>query len=194
MKDKLNFKYKRLKIIFFSFLIVVCSLSSNLILKEAFAQTITPIPTPTPVDYQLPYPGLLPDNPLYKLKTLRDKIIFFLISDPLKKAQFDLLQSDKRVNSAWYLLQAKTSMPQLIIDTLSKGQNYFEQGLSDLSLARKQGYLTKDILRQFFTSIQKHREVIKQMKAQMPQFSDQFNFELNRIESSIKILTSQGIR
>ncbi|HSW97310.1 MAG TPA: hypothetical protein VLF89_05800, partial [Candidatus Saccharimonadales bacterium] len=34
------------------------------------------------IQYDLPYPGLLPDNPLYSLKVLRDKIVEFFISDP----------------------------------------------------------------------------------------------------------------
>jgi hypothetical protein len=47
------------------------------------------------VEYYLPYPGLLPDNPLYYLKAIRENIQKFFISDPLRKAQFDLLQANK---------------------------------------------------------------------------------------------------
>src|SRR5260370_38981843 len=59
-----------------------------------FAKTAT---DSSKMDYQLPYPGILPDNPLYELNALRDRIYGFLISDPLKKSEFDLLQADKRL-------------------------------------------------------------------------------------------------
>src|SRR3989344_6947435 len=49
------------------------------------------------IEYYLAYPGILPDHPLYKLKVLRDKITPLLIQDPLKKADFYLLQSDKGI-------------------------------------------------------------------------------------------------
>src|SRR5438552_3561844 len=57
------------------------------------------------VDYQLAYPGLLPDHPLYFLKAARDKVYAFFISSPVKKAEFDLLQADKRVESSYLLIQ-----------------------------------------------------------------------------------------
>jgi len=50
---------------------------------------------PENVDYQLPYPGILTDHPLYILKNLRDRILEALIADPVKKSEFYLLQSDK---------------------------------------------------------------------------------------------------
>ncbi len=48
------------------------------------------------IEYALPYPGLLPDSPLYILKAIRDRIIEVLISDTMKKANFELLAADKR--------------------------------------------------------------------------------------------------
>ena len=60
------------------------------------AAVMTPTPTP---NYLLPYPGMLPDNPLYMLKAMRDRVINFLIADSQKKAEFYLLQSDKRLNA-----------------------------------------------------------------------------------------------
>ncbi len=56
------------------------------------------------VDYTLPYPGILPDNPLYPLKAFRDRMVSVLIADPVKKSLFNLLQADKRLQSAVYLL------------------------------------------------------------------------------------------
>ncbi len=49
------------------------------------------------IEYDLAYPGILPDNFLYKLKVLRDKITALLISDPKKKVEYYLLQTDKGI-------------------------------------------------------------------------------------------------
>ena len=55
------------------------------------------------VIYNLPYPGLLPDSPLYITKVIRDKITDFLTRDNLKKAELYLLYSDKRVSMSLVL-------------------------------------------------------------------------------------------
>jgi hypothetical protein len=49
------------------------------------------------IEYALPYPGMLPDHPLYFLKNLRDHIMDFIIRDHIKKAEFNLLLSDKKL-------------------------------------------------------------------------------------------------
>ena len=68
--------------------------------SRTVVSTVAPTPTKAParVEYALPYPGMLPDNPLYVLKNLRDKIIELLISNPVNKAEFYLLQADKKLS------------------------------------------------------------------------------------------------
>lgn len=60
-------------------------------------KTPTPSPaiTPTEVEYSLPYPGILTNHPLYFLKYMRDMVLENIITDPVKKLEFSLLQSDK---------------------------------------------------------------------------------------------------
>lgn len=80
--------------------------------QKSFGQEETPTPieekpTPTPkptIQYNLAYPGILPDNPLFKLKVLRDKITAATISDPRKKIEFYLLQTDKGILAAAMLV------------------------------------------------------------------------------------------
>jgi hypothetical protein len=52
------------------------------------------------LDYTLPYPGILPDNPLYIFKNLRDRVMRIFLSDPVKRIEFSLLQSDKFLSMA----------------------------------------------------------------------------------------------
>jgi hypothetical protein len=108
---------------------------------KIYAQTIGLSPSANSqqenqVNYELPYPGLLPDNPLYFLRVIRDKTIEFLISDPLKKAEFYLLQADKRLNAGIFLFN-KGKIP-LSISTISKAENYFSQALDKVGEVKSQ--------------------------------------------------------
>src|SRR3989344_826320 len=53
--------------------------------------------TSASVKYDLPYPGMLPDHKLYKLKVLRDKVMLFIIQDPIKKAEQHFLLEKKKI-------------------------------------------------------------------------------------------------
>lgn len=111
------------------------------------------------IDYQLPYPGLLPDSPLYFLRALRDSISGFLIADPLKKAEFDLLQADKRLSAGIYLSNSKKY--DLADSTISKGENYLEDSISKMEQAKKQGELVSDIGKRVYLSSAKHQQVLQ---------------------------------
>src|SRR3989344_1902417 len=113
------------------------------------------------IDYTLPYPGLLPDSPLYILKVLRDRIVSILISGPVKKANFDLLQADKRLNEGVFLFNKGEKKYSLAESTISKGENYFEKGISEIEMAKKQGFTVKDIFQRFHLASLKHKETIK---------------------------------
>lgn len=85
--------------------------------------------------YDMPYPGMLPDNPLYFLKAFRDRVVSILISDPLKKAEFDLLNSDKRLSSGITLLNEGKNT--IAVTTISKSNNYFDEAVGQLDRARQ---------------------------------------------------------
>jgi len=114
------------------------------------------------VEYELPYPGLLPDNPLYYLKAIRDNLLKFFITDPLRKTEFDLLQSDKRLGAAKMLLAKGRN--ELAITTLSKSGNYFDDAISQIQIARKQGKDIKPLLDNLLNSSKKHQQVISEME------------------------------
>ena len=115
------------------------------------------------VEYELPYPGILPDNPLYFLKVARDRIVGLLISDPLKKAEFDLLQADKRLNTGVYLFKKDKNKQALAFSTISKGENYFEEAIAKVKEAKQQKMETNDVLRRLWDSSRKHEEVLKSL-------------------------------
>ena len=68
---------------------------------------------------------MLPDNPLYKIKVLRDKIMEKLIIDPQKKIDYYLLQTDKQIAMVAMLVDKKASA--LAKETALKGENNFTE-------------------------------------------------------------------
>lgn len=139
--------------------------------KQSFAEEFaTPSavisPIPQTVAYTLPYPGILPGNPLYLLKVTRDRVIGFLIADSAKKAEFDLLQADKRLQMGVYLLQQNAKNEELAFSTIAKGQNYFEEAIGKVQDVKKQGHVIDDLGSKLLLSSQKHQEVLKDLAKQ----------------------------
>jgi len=151
---------KKLLVVFFTLLIFLLSFQTALAEK-----TMSPNPAATMDNYELPYPGLLPDHPLYFLKMTRYKIIVFFISDPIKKAEFDILQSDKRLSAGVYLLNKKSPKSQeMAVITFSKEQNYYDDAITKIALAEKQGMNTTDIKTKTKTSLKNFKAVLEKAK------------------------------
>lgn len=118
------------------------------------------------IDYALPYPGILPGSFLYPVKTLRDKIVYFFINDPSRKAEFLLLMSDKRVNTAKYLTDNKKY--DLVPGTLSEGQKYFSDMLNILKDQNGKGREIKPTLDKSEKAAQKYDEVFLELIKNSP--------------------------
>lgn len=122
----------------------------------------TPIVVQEEIEYTLPYPGILPDHTLYKLKALRDAILEKLISDPLKKMEFYVLQADKRLGMGMQLVDKEKA--QLAESTISKGEKYMEKAIMLLQTQKDNGgaapgYIADKIRR----SLGKHEELILEL-------------------------------
>lgn len=106
------------------------------------------------VDYYLPYPGILPDHPLYWLKMVRDRAGLLVVTSKMAKAEKLLLYADKRLGAAWALIDGN-KVP-LGVSTLTKGEKYLEQAVSVGGGASFRAKLVKAVL--------KHEEVISRLK------------------------------
>jgi hypothetical protein len=146
-----------LGLLFFSFFFTIYIVN--------FAQTINI--KDEKVVYQLPYPGLLPDHPLYPLKTIRDWIVIFFNRESLKKADLYLLNSDKKASMALLLIQK--GKYQLAITTLSKGEKYFLKIPPLLKEAKKRGITpSSELIEKLKTANLKHKEVIDEILKEGP--------------------------
>lgn len=144
---------------------------------SANAQKITPSLTATKestpsvyIKYDLAFPGILPDHPLYKLKVLRDKISLSLISDPLKKIDFYVLQADKGILATAMLVgQNKIELAK---STALKAEHNFTL----LSSTYKSYYYKQEgdipnkenLLKKLRTASLKHQEVLNSLLKKVP--------------------------
>jgi hypothetical protein len=110
------------------------------------------------VDYFLAYPGLLPDHLLYPLKMVRDRIMLFLTTDPLKKAELYLLFADKRLEAGRMLIE-KNKL-DLGLETLTKAEKYLEQAVEQEKLAQQAGKKTEEFLNRLSLATRKHEQVM----------------------------------
>lgn len=139
------------------------------------------------IDYQLPYPGILPDSPIYPLKEIRDKIAGFLIGNPLKKAEFDLTKADVRMSAAIALIEQKKSATRTAA-TISQAQEYFSEALKKTRDAKAQGMDTRDFVKRLSLSNQKHLETVEEIEKKIGK-KDLNKFEL--MKKRIQTLTQE---
>lgn len=137
------------------------------------------------IEYAMPYPGLLPDSPFYSLKMLRDRVVEMLISDPLKEAEFELLQSDKRVGAGIYLLNKDEKKANLALSTISKGQQYFKKTLTDTRSAKMQGYPVRTFAAKLRLSSQKQQELLSDIVKKIPSSEKEFYQQIMKQSSAL---------
>lgn len=127
------------------------------------------------IDYTLAYPGILPDHPLYFLKSMRDDIVYFLTRDYLKKAKLNLAFSDKKARMAIELSRKGKSHLALVI--IIDGEKDFLKIPKLLTTSKNQGGGSGgNFIATLRSANEKHREVIESLLKEAPQGElDKFN-------------------
>lgn len=156
-------------VLFLAFLILFISINKVCTVRPSFAAaslmkavlTSTPTPTIVPrptVAYPMVYPGMLPDQPMYKIKMIRDKIWLILTTDHLKRADLMLLFADKRVGAGKVLIEGN-KVP-LGISTIMKGEIYLSQAVSEVRTAGKEGKNISQLTERLKNASLKHEEIL----------------------------------
>lgn len=148
-------------------------------------------PTPKPsVEYFLPYPGLLPDHPLYPIKVLRDRIVGILTADPVKRIEFNLLMADKRLNMGIFL--SEKGKEELAESTISKGEKYLQQAVDQFAALFGKEKELGALLDQLKKSTDKHKEVITTLREKAEDTHQKgYQSSLDLLDKSTEIL--QGL-
>jgi hypothetical protein len=140
----------------------VASLKFNVSTPSA-TQSSEPTPTTMPKsNYYLVYPGMLPDQPLYKIKMVRDQIWLALASGSLKKTEVLLLFADKRVGAGEVLI--KGNKVELGLTTLTKGIKYFERAVMEVNSAKQKGEKTDDLILKLKNASLKYEELLTELE------------------------------
>ena len=144
------------------------------------------------VNYELPYPGMLPDNPFYFLKALRDGIVKLLINDEMTMARFSLENAEKRMYAGQLLLEKNKD--KLAIETISKSNNYLDDARNAVVSAQRQNPKDPDVkpfLLQFRSAVLKHREIAHDSRKLVDKdLSGYFAVEEERIDEAMKQVNS----
>jgi hypothetical protein len=173
--------FKKLTILlFFTFFIFITIPFFCLI---DYSQTITL--KEEKVIYEMPYPGILPDHPLYTLKAIRDRIWDFSTRDLIKKAKLYLLFSDKRIMMGQALVKINKS--DLAISITSKGEKYFLKIPPLLIQSKKQGVSpSQELVNKIKSSNLKHKEMIQNLFKEIPEGEQIRIQEILEINKTIK--------
>ncbi len=117
------------------------------------------------INYDLAFPGILPDHPLYKLKVLRDKIAVMFILDPQEKIKFYLLQTDKGILAAAMLVEK--GKIDLAAQTALKAEHNFTMISQVVGFQRRQ--ISDELIEQLEVAALKHQEIILFMAMRVPE-------------------------
>jgi hypothetical protein len=117
-------------------------------------------------DYSLPYPGILPDHPLYFLKMIRERVRLWLTRDALVRAELMLHYADKRVAASLSL--AEKGKAGLAASTATKAEMYLEQALGEAELAAGSGKDTSEFYERALLSSEKHQKVLVGVLSRVP--------------------------
>ena len=122
------------------------------------------IPKVLAIDYSLAWPGILPDNKIYKLKVLRNKIIYRMIISPVRKVEFDLLMADKTIYASELLVDKGKII--LAKDTALKGENYYSMLVQDYNNALLKGRkIPSSLDRKITLAVIKHQEIFRKLES-----------------------------
>ncbi len=165
----------------FCLLVLGILLPTPILAQEDGTVPITPTP-PAASEYSLPYPGILPNNPLYPIKMVRDKIILLLITDPYKKAQFNLLQADKRIEAAIFLVNEDKKNGKLAVTTIEKGENYYHDAVAEASALQEEGRDVGGFLHELDSAADKHISLMTDLQKVLPGQKE----ELSRLKARLQ--------
>lgn len=108
----------------------------------------------------LSWPGTLPDNKLYKIKLIRDKLSEKIIFDSVKKVEFDLVMANKTIYASKILLdKGEISLAK---QTALKGEDYYSKLVQDYNNALLQNKkIPQELDRRITNDAKKHAEIFQ---------------------------------
>ncbi len=145
------------------------------------------------IDYSLPYPGILPDHPLYWIKMVRDRIRLLLTRDPRSRYDLMILYADKRLGAGQALILG--NQPKLGVSTITKAEKYLFQAVSEFAALNQNEGDQPERVNQLIKILLKHQEIIKPLIDRVPDEDKKALEEalhLNQLIFDTRIKTTQS--
>ncbi|MFW5704158.1 MAG: DUF5667 domain-containing protein [Patescibacteria group bacterium] len=119
------------------------------------------------VEYQLPYPGILVDNPLYFVKSIRNRLLIMFASSSLDKAQEYLNQSNKKLAMA-EPLREKGKIKRTV-GVVEDANDLFQKAVEQYKMIEDRPEEKPALLEELKIANRKHRQVIEDLLKNIPQ-------------------------
>lgn len=124
-------------------------------------QSVAPSVLRPAVDYALPYPGLLPDHPLYPLKKLRDRILLFFTRNREHKSQLLLLFADKKLAMVQVLWDKQKK--DIALTMLGEGEENLVAAAALVQRLKQENILSVGVAETMERAAKKHEETIMKL-------------------------------
>lgn len=111
--------------------------------------------------------GLLPDNPLYFLKTFRERLGFFFVFDPLRKEELRLRLAEERV--AEYQGLVRKGKIRQALASLAQQQVLLNEVESKIEEFKEKGQDISELARRMEEQVARHEMVMEQVLGQVPE-------------------------
>lgn len=166
----------RLSFLLATLTIAVAVLLTSVVKAASIEYNFNQKPSPQPngykssvdVVYNLAYPGtILPDNILWPLKVIRDRLWLSLTFDPIRKSELLLLMADKRLASSAILF--KKGKGDLATSVLTKAEKYLDEAADTERIAKSDKKDTSNLLNRLSMGSLKHRQVIDEVLVLAPE-------------------------
>lgn len=144
--------------VFFSLLFLRSDVASE---SQVYDILLFPSPVPEEIPYMLPYPGMLPDNPLYPLKMIRDSLLSIFTRDPVRRVNLEIHLGDKRLVMGKALWERQ--IYDLAISTISKGEEYLLTAARSYEVLNKTKSAPPGLIEKLETACNKHERVIENL-------------------------------
>lgn len=139
------------------------------------------------IQYDLAFPGMLPDSPFYKIKVLRDKISLALTQDPMKRIDFYLRQTDKGILASAMLVDKNNIA--LAKETALKAEHNYT--MLTYELAKLKERPQDKIFEKIKKAALKHQEVLASLaKRVKKEDQETFNTVINFSKRNVQTVES----
>jgi hypothetical protein len=131
------------------------------------AQPITGFEEESSVEYQLPYPGILADSPLYVVKRLRNAYLIWSAKDSYAKSVEYLEQSDKKLAMSRPLL-AKGKL-KMSVEMVDQSNDLLQESINEYQKIEGNEEEKRAHLEKLRTAAKKHKIEIETLMKNVPQ-------------------------